>query len=144
MIRRREFLLALIAWPLASFASRQTLIQPVSGGMNRAWQYDGRILRRWRGIPVDDWVYEENVLRPAQGSLRQAWRFDGHRLDPYLGGTLGWRYDGRVLQPGSGDLRAAWYFDGRLFRPYLGGYEASWEVVGKAPIPVIAKAAGVI
>ena len=66
-------------------------------------------------------------IKPYNGDLSRAWEWDGHQLKPY-----------------HGDLSRAWEWNGRQLKPYHADLSRTWEIEGDIPIPVIAKAAGII
>ena len=55
-------------------------------------------------------------------------------------GNESWEWDGRILRKSLGN--ESWEWNGRSLRKSLGN--ESWDTDGDVPIPVLAKAAGII
>jgi hypothetical protein len=85
------------------------------------------------------------VIKPYYGDYKNAWTYDGRTLKPYYGDySKAWTFDGHTLKPYYGDNSKAWTFDGHTIRPYYGSYNRAYKADDDVPLPVMAKAAGVI
>ena len=93
----------------------------------REWEYDGRILRQKWVSNAQEWEYDGRILKQKWVSNAQEWEYDGRILkQKWVSNPQEWEYDGRIL-------KQKWVSNSR-----------EWEINGNVPIPVIAKAAGII
>lgn len=125
--------------------SMDIVIKPYGGGYKNAWRFDGETLRPYSGGYDNSWRFDGKTLTPYRGGYRNAWQFDGRVLRRYSGGySDAWTFEKGVLKPYSGAYSQAWLYDGKVFKPYSGGYSNAWTSEQSVPIPIMAKAAGII
>ena len=94
-------------------------------------------------------VHKIVKIKLSWGSdLQKEWEYDGRILKPSWGSDpqKEWEYNGRILKPSWGnDLQKEWEYNGRILKPSWGSdYQKKWETDSSIPIPVLAKAAGII
>ena len=84
-------------------------------------------------------------IEPYYSDLKRVWLWDGKELRPYFPDLKRtWLWDGKELRPYFPDLKRSWLWDGKELRPYFPDLKRSWKVSGDIPIPVLAKAVGII
>jgi len=124
------------------------------------WEFDGKYLKpRYHGVndKTIEWEFDGEYLKPCNYSDRDKaieWEFDGKYLKPRYPGvnnkTIEWEFDGEYLKPrnyGDRDKAIEWEFDGEYLKPRNYGDRdkaIEWEYDSDIPIPVLAKASGII
>ena len=105
----------------------------------RKWEWDGTYLKVYSN-GQREWEYDGCYLKKYSNGQRE-WEYDGCYLKKYSSGQREWEYDGRYFKRYSSGQRE-WEYDGN----YLIKYSSGQRIMEckNFPIPVIAKAAGLI
>jgi len=111
----------------------------------REWEYDGRILKqKWVGNS-QEWEYDGRILKQKWVGNAQEWEYDGKILkQKWVSNSQEWEYDGKILKQKWVSNPQEWEYDGRILKQKWVSNPREWEINGNVPIPVLAKAAGII
>lgn len=120
-------------------------IKPYYSDLSRTWEWDGKQLKPYHSDLKRTWEWDGRQLKPYHSDLSKTWEWDGRQLKPYHSDlSRTWEWDGKQLKPYYSDLKRTWEFTGKQVKPYHSDLSRTWEIEGNIPIPVIAKAIGII
>ncbi len=117
---------------------------------NKEWVFDGKYLKpRWVHNNNKEWEFDGRYLKQRWvHDNNKEWEFDGRYLKPRWvhDNNREWEFDGRYLKlRWVHDNNKEWEFDGRYLKPrWVHDNNKEWEINGNVPIPVLAKAVGII
>ncbi len=121
-----------------------------NSGNSIDWEYDRKTLQpKWGNDNSKIWEWDGKTLQPRwSNDNSKIWEWDGKTLQPRWGNDSSkiWEWDGKTLQPRWGnDSSKIWEYDGKTLQPRWGNDSSKiWETKFQIPIPVLAKAVGII
>ena len=114
------------------------------------WEFDGKTLKKkWDNSTQYQWEWDGQTLKKKwDNSTQYQWEFDGKTLKKKWDNSTQyqWEWDGQTLKKKwDNNTQYQWEFDGKTIKKkWDNSTQYQWEVSGHIPIPIIAKAIGII
>ena len=114
------------------------------------WEFDGKTLKKkWDNSTQYQWEWDGQTLKKKwDNSTQYQWEFDGKTLKKKWDNSTQyqWEWDGQTLKKKwDNNTQYQWEFDGKIIKKkWDNSTQYQWEVSGHIPIPIIAKAIGII
>jgi len=125
--------------------NEENIIKPWGTSIDKGWEYRNGIIKPW-GASIDKgWEYKDGIIKPWGASIDKGWEYKDGIIKPWGASTdKGWEYKDGIIKPWGVSIDKGWEYRNGIIKPWGASIDKGWEVKGNIPIPVIAKAIGII